>query len=271
MRAGLVNECWIRGCANKIMAELQLLSSHRCRCLCFCRCRCRCLCLFQTTIVSNLSKVAIFVPELENLHCWTFTQRVHQSKRVQLKHQHWNMWWGVIVGWMDGYRWSVQSSVHLSFNGLVFVWITSKATSNLRLTMISLILRLSSRVHQDFHDSTLSQLSLNRIRIRIRIRNSPWVGKVDTFLWKAPDVSPLANKLTDCIGSVGLCAAHILPNLKEKWWEWRYYDSERHVTGVFTENLPDWWAAALAHKGKVLPTEQKLRWIQLLQNSEVPL
>ena len=32
----------------------------------------------------NLSKVAIFVPELENLHCRTFAQRVHQSKRVQL-------------------------------------------------------------------------------------------------------------------------------------------------------------------------------------------
>jgi len=31
----------------------------------------------------TLSKVAIFVPELENLHCRTFAQRVHQSKRVQ--------------------------------------------------------------------------------------------------------------------------------------------------------------------------------------------
>ena len=69
--------------------------------------------------------------------------------------------------------------------------------------MISLILRLSSRLHQDFHDSTLSQLSLSRKDFPSHF----WQ------LWKAPDVSPLTNQLADRIGSIGLCAAHILPNL----------------------------------------------------------
>jgi len=29
-----------------------------------------------------LSKVAIFVSKLENLHSWTFAKRIHQSERV---------------------------------------------------------------------------------------------------------------------------------------------------------------------------------------------
>ena len=68
------------------------------------------------------------------------------------------------------------------------------------LTMISLILRLSNRLHQDFHDSTLSQLSLKGI----------FCYKFLAICLKVPDVSPLSDQLADCIRSVGLCAAHIL-------------------------------------------------------------
>ena len=68
------------------------------------------------------------------------------------------------------------------------------------LTMISLILRLSKRLHQDFHDSTLSQLSLKKV----------YFHHFSAIFLKVPDVSPLSDQLADGISSIGLCAAHIL-------------------------------------------------------------